>query len=171
MSERDQVCVRTGPTPQRESVALWEDVLCVTVCVRVCVLSPSVRPWLGRRREGDFKTGRGKEQRQLGMSEPLSCEERGGFCAVRTLSERCQNTVRTLSERCQNAVRTLLWVGYCQNVASTRKRAKCEHLQDRLKSSQLEAVAPVRQVQAEVVTRCCCCFAVKGCFVCQGVTH
>ena len=36
------------------------------------------------------------------MSEPLSCEERGGFCAVRTLSERCQNTVRTLSERCQN---------------------------------------------------------------------
>ena len=30
------------------------------------------------------------------MSEPLSCEERGGFCAVRTLSERCQNTVRTL---------------------------------------------------------------------------
>ena len=42
----------------------------------------------------------------------------------------CQNTVRTLSERCQNAVRTLLWVGYCQNVASTRERAKCEHLQD-----------------------------------------
>ena len=77
---------------------------CVCDCVRacVCVLSPSVRPWLGRRREGDFKTGRGKEQRQLGMSEPLSCEERGGFCAVRTLSERCQNTVRTLSERCQN---------------------------------------------------------------------
>ena len=36
------------------------------------------------------------------MSEPLSCEERGGFCAVRTLSERCQNTVRTLSELCQN---------------------------------------------------------------------
>ena len=36
------------------------------------------------------------------MSEPLSCEERGGFCAVRTLSEHCQNTVRTLSERCQN---------------------------------------------------------------------
>jgi len=36
------------------------------------------------------------------MSEPLSCEERGGFCAVGTLSERCQNTVRTLSERCQN---------------------------------------------------------------------
>ena len=73
---------------------------CVRACV--CVLSPSVRPWLGRRRGGDFKTGRGKEQRQLGMSEPLSCEERGGFCAVRTLSERCQNTVRTLSERCQN---------------------------------------------------------------------
>ena len=31
----------------------------------------------------------------------------------------------------QNPVRTLLWVGYCQNVASTaRERAKCEHLQD-----------------------------------------
>ena len=30
--------------------------------VRVCVLSESVRPWLGRRREGDLKTGRGKEQ-------------------------------------------------------------------------------------------------------------
>ena len=71
---------------------------CVRACV--CVLSPSVRPWLGRRREGDFKTERGKEQRQLGMSEPLSCEERGGFCAVRTLSERCQNAVRTLSEQC-----------------------------------------------------------------------
>ena len=54
--------------------------------------------WLGGRLQDRKREGAG----QLGMSEPLSCEERGGFCAVRTLSERCQNTVRTLSERCQN---------------------------------------------------------------------
>ena len=55
-------------------------------------------PWLGGRLQHRKREGAG----QLGTSEPLSCEERGGFCAVRTLSERCQNTVRTLSERCQN---------------------------------------------------------------------
>ena len=58
----------------------------------------SVRGSLGGRLQDRKREGAG----QLGMSEPLSCEERGGFCAVRTLSERCQNTVRTLSERCQN---------------------------------------------------------------------
>ena len=71
-------------------------------CVRVCVLSESVRPWLARSEGGRLENRKREGAGQLGMSEPLSCEERGGFCAVRTLSERCQNTVRTLSERCQN---------------------------------------------------------------------
>ena len=107
------------------------------------------------------------------MSEPLSCEERGGFCAVRTLSERCQNTVRTLSERCQNAVRTRLWVGYCQNVASTRKRAKCEHLQDRPKSSQPEAVRSGKsKLKSSLVVLLLCCservFRLPGCDTLSG---
>jgi len=58
------------------------------------------------------------------MSEPLRCEERGGFCAVRTLSERCQNTVRTLSERCQNgqvSVRTGVGAPQTRFPASERR--------------------------------------------------
>ena len=68
---------------------------CVRACV--CVLSPSVRPWLGRRREGDFKTGRVWE-----CQSPWAVKRGEDFA----LSEHCQNVVRTLSERCQNAVRT-----------------------------------------------------------------
>ena len=76
------------------------DCVHVCVCVNHCVLSESVR---GSRSEGGRLKNRKREGAgQLRMSELLSCEERGGFCAVRTLSERCQNTVRTLSERCQN---------------------------------------------------------------------
>ena len=75
----------------------------------------------GGRLENRKREGAG----QLGMSEPLSCEERGGFCAVRTLSERCQNTVRTLSERCQNgqvSVRT--------GVGAPQTRFRAGRLQD-----------------------------------------
>ena len=89
---------------------------CVRACVRVCV--ESVRPSVARSSEG----GRLQDRESLGMSEPLSCEERGGFCAV------SQNTVRTLSEHCQNAVRTLSErPGLCQNrCGSSTNQVICE---------------------------------------------
>ena len=72
---------------------------CVRACVCVCV--ESVRPSVARSSEG----GRLQDRESLGMSEPLSCEEREGRI-LRCQNTHCQNVVRTLSERCQNAVRT-----------------------------------------------------------------
>ena len=88
-------------------------------CVRVCVLSESVRPSVARSEGGRLENRKREGAGQLGMSEPLSCEEMGGFCAVRT--------ARSLSEQVWELHKpgSLGWLALILIKNRRKKRSRC----------------------------------------------